>query len=148
MKVEIKIDSSIHEPIVVVHTAKLTPELAALVEFIEGTETQPFLLTAKKDDKSFIIEPEQVEIIRAEGGTTKLYNRKAKDFTINRPLHELEERLGNNFIRISKSALVNINQVDHISPSFNGTMYIVLKNGVEDYISRNYLSGFKKRLGL
>ena len=148
MKVEIKIDKNAHEPTVVIHTAKVTPELATLVELIEGAETQPFLLTAKKDDKSFIIEPEQTEIIRTEGGTTKLYNRKGEDFIVIKPLHELQERLGNLFIRISKSAIVNINQVDHISPHFNGTMYIVMKNGVSDYISRTYWSDFKKRLGL
>ena len=148
MKVEIRIDANAHVPTVVIHAAKLTPELATLVELIEGTETQPFLLTAKKDDKSFIIEPEQAEIIRTEGGTTKLYNRKGQNFDISKPLHELSERLGNSFVRISKSAIVNINQVDHISPHFNGTMHIVMKNGTNDYISRSYWSGFKKRLGL
>ena len=148
MKVEIKIDATAHEPTVVIHTAKITPELATLVELIEGADMQPFLVAAKKDDKSFIIEPEQVEIIRTEGGTIKIYNRKGQDFIVTKPLHELQERLGTNFVRISKSAIVNINQVDHISQSFNNTMYILMKNGVNDYISRSYLSGFKKRLGL
>ena len=148
MKVEIKIDADVQEPIVVIHAAKLTPELAGLVELIEGADAHPFLMTAKKDDKSYIMEPEQVEIIRTEGGAITLYNRKGQDFTITKPLHELQERLGNSFVRISKSTIVNIHHIDHISPSFNGTMYIIMKNGVNDYISRSYLGGFKKRLGL
>ena len=148
MRVEIKIDADEQDILIVIHTAKITQEVGALVEMIEGTDTQSYLLTAKRDDKSYIMEPEQVEIIRTEGGTVTLYNRKGQGFSIQRPLHELHERLGSDFIRISKSAIVNINHVDHISPHFNGTMYIVMKNGINDYISRNHLGGFKKRLSL
>jgi DNA-binding LytR/AlgR family response regulator len=149
MNVEIKIDAQALEPRVAIYTAKLTSSITALVELIEGAEeAHPFMVVAKKDDKSYVIEPEQVEIIRTEGGVVTLYNRKGHDFTLSKPLHSLLEQLGNNFIRISKSAIVNINHVDHISPHFNGTMYIVMKNGINDYISRNQLGSFKSLLGL
>jgi len=148
MKVEIKIDSDIPEPIAVIHTPKLTPELMLLVEVLEDGSDKSSLLMAKKDSKIFVIEPEQVEIIRTEGGELKLYNREAKIYTLTKPLHEILERLGSGFVRISKSAIVNISRIDHLSQSFGGTMHIVMKNGVNDYISRKYLSDFKKRFGV
>jgi len=144
MRVEIKIDPEISEVTAVIHAPKMTSELFALVEAFE----KPLLLVAKNDDKVFIIEPEQVDIIRTEGGEIKLYDSKAQEYTVTKPLHEILGGLPAAFVRISKSAIINIGRVDHLSNSFNGTMHIVMKNGVSDYISRKYLSDFKKRLGM
>jgi DNA-binding LytR/AlgR family response regulator len=148
MKVEIKIDPKIKEPIAVISTPKMTPELMVWVEALEGMADKSSLLMAKKDDKIFVFEPEQIEIIRTEGGKIKLYNREAQEFDITKPLHEAHERLGSSFARISKSTIVNINRIDHLSQSFGGTMHIVMKNGINDYVSRKYMSEFKKLFGV
>ena len=148
MRVEIKIDPDIGEPTAVIHAPKMTPELMTWIEALERSEDKSSFLFAKKDDKIFLFEPERVEMIRTEGSDIKLYNREAQAYSVTKPLHEIGERLGAGFVRISKSAIVNMSRVDHLSPSFNGTMYIVMKNGVNDYISRKYLGDFKKRLGL
>jgi len=148
MRVDIKIDPQITETNVIIQAPKISTELIALAELLEKADDKAYLLTAKKDDKLFIIEAEQVDIVRTEGGEVKLYKDDATEYTLAKPLTEIHERLGENFLRISKSALVHINRVDHIAPSFNGTMYIVMKNGISDYISRKYLSAFKKHLGL
>ena len=150
MKVDIKVDPDIQAITAVIHTPKLTPELLQWVEMLEGiTENQPLpLLVAKNDDKLFVLDPDQVEIIRVEGGDVMAYNPKGRAYLIPKPLHEIHDKLGSGFVRISKAAIVNIGRVDHLSPSFNGTMYIVMKNGVSDYISRKFLGDFKRRLGL
>ena len=148
MRVEIKVDPDIEEPIAIIHTPKITPELMELIETLKHTAEKPSLLFAKRDNKLFVVEPEQIDIIRTEGNDIKLYNREAQEYIITKPLREIQEQLGAIFIRISKSTLVNIKRVDHLSPSFNSTMHIVMKNGISDYISRKHLSDFKNRLGL
>lgn len=145
MRVEIKINPDATEITAVIHAPKMTPELIALVESLEGVKDKASLLTAKKDDKIFIIEPSQVDIVRVEGGELKLYNQSAQEYVVTKSLHEILDSISSSFVRISKSAIVNVNRVDHLSNSFNGTMYIVMKNGVSDYISRKYLADFKKR---
>lgn len=70
------------------------------------------------------------------------------DIYLDKPLYELENILDIHFVRISKSAIVNINQISHVEASFNGTMELVMKNGVTDYISRSFRKGFRERLGL
>ena len=141
---EIKIEPNILEPVIVIHTPQVTSEVIAWVKRFEGTEVKSSSLMAKKDDKIFIIEPEQIEIIRTEGGDTKLYNRDAQDYIVTKPLHEIQEWLGSDFARISKSSIINIDRIDHISQSFKTSMYVVMKNGVTDYISRKYWADFKK----
>jgi len=148
MRVEIKIDPDITEVVAIFHAPKMTPELMAQIEMLAQTGDTPSFLLAKNDNKLFIIEPEQIEIIRTEGSVLKLYNREALGYIVTKPLWEIGEQLGANFIRISKSAIVNISRVDHLSPSFNGTMRIAMKSGISDYISRKHLAEFKKRLGL
>jgi len=149
MRVEIKLDPNIAEEVAVIHARKMTSKLLSLVEaFEKEDDDKASVLVAKNDDKVFIIEPDQVDIIRAEGGEMKLYNRQAQEYIVTKPLHELLEMLPNNFVRISKSAIVNVHRVDHLSNSFNRTMFIIMKNGINDYISRSYLGDFKKRLGI
>ena len=148
MRIEIKIEPNIGEPIAVIHAPKMTPELTALVETLEQADGKPSLLFAKSDNKLLAIKMEQIDIIRTEGSDIKLYNREAQEFIITKPLHELQERLGANFVRISKSTIINIDRIDHLSPSFDRTMYVVMENGIGDYISRSHLNDVKKRLGL
>ena len=148
MRIEIKIDPDIGEATAIIHVPKMTSELMAWVEILEKAGNKSSLLFAKNDNKLFVIEPEQIDIIRTEGNDIKLYNREAQGYIVTKPLREISERLGPGFIRISKSAIVNINRVDHLSPSFNGTMHIVMKNGISDYISRKHLADFKRRIGL
>lgn len=64
-------------------------------------------------------------------------------------LYELEERLmGTDFIRISKSMILNLNKVERFVPSLGGRIEAVLKNGEKAVISRQYVPEVKKRLGI
>jgi len=148
MKVDIKINPELMEITHVIHAPKMTPELMNLIELLESTETKIALLVGKKEDKFFVIEPEEVDIIRTEGGEVKLYNRNGQGYTITKSLQNIHERLPKNFIRISKSAIININRVDHLSHSFSRTMHIVMKNGVTDSVSRSYLGEIKRHLDI
>ena len=148
MRVEIKIDPDIGEPVTIIHAPKMTSELMALVETLEKADGKTSLLFAKRDSKLFVIEPTQIDIIRTDGNEIKLYNKEAEEYIITKPLREIGELLGSDFVRISKFALVNIKRVDYLSPSFNSTMLIVMKNGISDYVSRKHLGDFKNRLGL
>jgi len=148
MRVKVEIDTNLTEMTATIHAPKITPRLTALVTTLEGVEDNASFLIAKKDDKIFVVEPDQIELIRIEGNDIILYNREAQAFTMTKTLQEIYNSLTDNFVRISKSVIVNINRVDHLSNSFNSTMYIAMKNGVSDYISRKYLGDFKKRLGI
>jgi len=148
MKIEVRLEPNYLEPTVVIYTPKITTEVMAWIEMFEKAEVKTSSLMAKKNDKIFIIEPEQIEIIRTEGNDIKVYNREAQEYIITKPLYEIQEWLGNDFVRISKSSIINISRVDHISQSFSTSMHITMKNGVTDYISRKYWSDFKKLFGL
>ncbi len=64
-------------------------------------------------------------------------------------LYELEEQLEKaNFVRISKSCIVNIMKLDSVRPLLNSRYEAKLENGEKLIISRHYLPGFKRKFGI
>lgn len=68
-------------------------------------------------------------------------------YEIRRKLYELEEELGGgDFLRISKSAILNIKKIKSVSPAFSGRFEALLDNGEKIIISRQYVPDLKKKL--
>lgn len=75
-------------------------------------------------------------------GKTKVYETKSK-------LYELEEQLPKtDFIRVSKSCILNLNKIGSLAPSLGGRFEARLKNGEKVIISRQYVNVLKEVLGL
>lgn len=52
------------------------------------------------------------------------------------------------FIRVSKSVVLNLSKINSISPLFNGRFEAKLNNGEKIIISRQYIPDLKKALGI
>lgn len=75
-------------------------------------------------------------------GKTKVYEIRSK-------LYELEKQLAKNeFIRVSKSCILNLNKIGSLAPSLGGRFEARLKNGEKIIISRQYVSSLKEALGI
>lgn len=146
MRIEIKIDKQFEEPCITICTSSLTPSLQAAIALLQQ-EKDP-LLTGTANNKIHIINPHTVVAIRTEGKELVLYSDDGSRFIMNKPLYELEQQLGIDFIRISKSSIINIKKLKNIKTSFNGTLEVELALGIKEVISRNYKKSFKERLGV
>lgn len=148
MKVECKISSGYKESYAVLHISKMTPSIAEIISMLEKEDTDTLALIATKERKTYFIKPEEISLVRTEGRKIVCYDKLKNRYLLDKPLYELENILDTHFVRISKSTIVNITHIDHVEASFNGTMELVMKNGVMDYISRSFRKEFKERLGL
>ncbi|MFT4104342.1 MAG: LytTR family DNA-binding domain-containing protein [Lacrimispora sp.] len=144
MKVEIKLSPEVREDYAVIYCKEITDEVQELSSLIEAGER---IVTAKDQERIVVLRPKEIFMVRVENGETVIYCRSRK-YTTSKRLYELEEQLSTRFMRISKSAIVNLNELDSVEASFNSMMTLILKNGCKDYISRKYLPDFKKYLGL
>lgn len=64
-------------------------------------------------------------------------------------LYELEERFrGTDFVRVSKSVILNLSKVKSLSPAFNGRFEATMKNNERLIVSRAYVPVLKEKLGL
>lgn len=144
MKIEIKLVPELKEPYAVIHTASITDEIQ---ELVAAFETERSMIIAKADERTILLQPKELIMVRVEDEKTIIYTQ-TKSYTSHKRLYELERQLGKNFIRISKTTIVNIHEIKSIEVSFNGLMMLVMKNQCKDYISRHYLQEFKKTIGL
>ena len=143
MKIEMILSFDVKEPYVVIHTNEITDEIKILCDYIQSLER---IIAVYDEENIIILEPEEVYMIVSKGRSVDVFCRD-KQYISKKCLYEFEDMLRKDFMRISKTTIVNLKQIDHVEPSFSG-MLIVLKNGKKDYISRKYLPEFKKYLGL
>ena len=142
MKVELQISADIDEPYIVIHTSKITPEINQLMELFQSSGN---VITVTDNDQLIVLEPSEIYMLRMEDERLNVYCQQKK-YVSGKRLYEMERLLGNGFMRISKSTLINLKQISRVESSFHGTMLVILKNGNKDYISRKYLPAFKHYL--
>ena len=143
MKVRIEITNT-NKPYAVIYTNEITSEVQQAVSLLD---TKSELITANNDEKIVIIQPTEIYMIRIENSEIIIYCENHK-YRSKKRLYELLSLLGRDFMQISKSAVINLKQIDFVEPSFSGMMKLFLKNKQSEYISRKYLPEFKKYLGL
>ena len=154
MKVNLFVSKYLEEPYAEIYTDALTDNIQkamALLE-IETEEDEEgigdnSILAVKKGSDIVLLDFEDIFMIRVEEKQTKVYTDD-KDYLVKKPLYQIEENLDSNFVRVSKSTIVNLRKIKRVAPSLRGMMFIELKNGLKDNISRKYLSDFKEALDL
>lgn len=71
-----------------------------------------------------------------------------KEITTRMTLHKLHQALTPTFIQISKSAIINVDFIKKVSPSFSGNLMATLINDKKVSISRRYVKNLKKVLDI
>ena len=146
MQVEIRIDSTVREPKVIVLTDRMTDEVNEIVRKI--SETEPTMLAGFREDTVTVLDPEEIYRIYAANGKVFAVTAKA-EYSLRMRLYEVEERFrGSSFVRISNSEIINLKTVRSFDLSLAGTIRVALKNGEAAYVSRRYVAKIKEALGM
>jgi len=146
LQVEIRIDSTVREPKVIVLTDRMTDEVNEIVRKI--SETEPTMLAGFREDTVTVLDPEEIFRIYAANGKVFAVTAKA-EYSLRMRLYEVEERFrGSSFVRISNSEIINLKAVRSFDLSLAGTIRVALKNGEAAYVSRRYVAKIKEALGM
>lgn len=146
MKVDLFFSRDISEPHAEIHTNELTDNIKQAITLLED-DSKIDMLSVKKGKDITFLEFDEIFMIRVEDKQVKVYTQD-NEYSIKKALYQVEESLNQSFVRISKTTIVNIKKIDRVAPSLKGMMFIMLKNGLKDNISRKYLPDFKKALDL
>ena len=155
MKVNLFVSKDLEEPYAEIYTDALTDNIQKAMVLLENeteAETEEgmndnSILAVKKGQDIVLLDFEDIFMIRVEEKQTIVYTEN-KDYLVKKPLYQIEENLDANFVRVSKATIVNLRKIKRVAPSLRGMMFIELKNGLKDNISRKYLSDFKEALDL
>ena len=105
-------------------------------------------LTATKGTDIVQVMPKEIFYFEAVDNKVFLYLEKDV-YETKQKLYELEERFrGTDFVRVSKSVILNLSKVKSLSPAFNGRFEATMKNGEKLIVSRAYVPALKEKLGL
>ena len=146
MKVNLFVSRDIEEPYADIHTNELTDNITKAMSILESDDSND-MLAVKKGSDIALLEFSDVYMFRVENKQVKVYTEKS-EYLVKKPLYQVEEGLGSDFVRISKTTIVNLKKIERVAPSLKGMMFIQLKNGLKDNISRKYLPDFKHALDL
>ena len=148
------VSKDLEEPYAEIYTDVLTDNIQKAMVLLENeTEEEEegtadnSILAVKKGQDIVLLDFEDIFMIRVEDKQTKVFTEN-KDYLVKKPLYQIEESLDSNFVRVSKTTIVNLRKIKRVAPSLRGMMFIELKNGLKDNISRKYLADFKSALDL
>ncbi len=130
---------------VVIYCGKIDEEVIRLKHHIELFEQK---IQAKKGSDYHFIHSSEILYFESVDNRTFLYTNDDV-MEIKQRLYELEYILPDqDFTRISKSLIVNINKISALKPELNRTILATMCNGERLCISRNYVKPLRKLLSV
>jgi DNA-binding LytR/AlgR family response regulator len=146
-QLKLVIDQSLEskEVEITIRCGLIDPDLERLIAQIR---LYCFSLTGKKDGSSYLIKLEDIFYFESTDEKTFIYCSK-EVYESDLRLYELEQQLAStNFVRISKSCILNIMKLESVKALLNGKMEANLINDEKVIITRHYLQSVKEKLNL
>lgn len=145
MKITIITPSPGEEEEIIFRCHTLTDEMKQLVYRLEHGDMK---LTGYDENGIYPLEASDVYYFEATDNKVFAYCERDV-YEVREKLYQLEELLVSfSFMRASKSMILNLNKIKHLSPAFGGRFEALLENKEKVIISRQYVPVLKERLGL
>jgi two-component system LytT family response regulator len=119
-------------------TADVSQQLVGLLEDVKAARKPLERLVIKSAGRVFFLRLEEIDWIEAAGNYTRLH--------VGSETHLLRETMGgletkldpDKFLRIHRSTIVNIERIQELQPWFHGDYVVILRDGTQLTMSRNY----------
>jgi two-component system, LytTR family, response regulator len=134
-------------------TAKSYDESMSIVlDAVKKMESKqvPTSVPHRVGDKTILVKLEQVVYFEAEEKYVNFYNSEGKKFIYDQSLKTLEERLPENFIRVSRSIILNRHFINEVHKYFRGRSVFVMHdlNKTKIMSGRTYNEAVKQAFDL
>jgi len=145
MKIEIDIDDKYSDIEVGIRAPKLTQDIEKLIALMRMVNMQ---LAVRDNDEIVLLDTEKILYFEAVDRSTFAYTED-RTYEVDLRLYEIEEELTNqNFIRISKTGIINLRKIKSLKADINRKIRVTLVNGEQIIVSRMYADELRKRLGV
>ena len=92
----------------------------------------------KDHDRFILLKLEEVDWIHSAANYTELHSG-SRSFLVRMTMRDLEEKLDpEQFVRIHRLTIVNVDRVAEIRPEFHGEFQVVIQDGTQLRLSRRY----------
>lgn len=133
---------------VIIEYREKDAQINNLIEFVEHLDEVENSFTASAGGKIYSISAN--DILYVESVDRKTFGYTANEvYELGCKLYEIEERFKMlDYIRISKSCIVNLKKIHSLKPEFGGKILATLENKEKLYISRQYAPVLREKIGL
>ena len=124
----------------------LDRRIVALLEQLRGARHVERLVV-KNGGRVYFLETCEIDWVEAEGNYINIHTGK-KSHLLRETISNLEAQLDpRRFVRIHRSAIVNIARVQELQPWTHGEYHVILHDGTQLTLSRNYRENLQSVLG-
>jgi Response regulator of the LytR/AlgR family len=104
-------------------------------------------LVIKSDGRMFFVRPSDIGWVEASANYVRLHAR-GESYILRESMKHMESRLpGHAFVRIHRSAIVNLDHVRELQPWFHGEYIVILNDGTKLTASRAYAPRLRQLIG-
>ncbi|MBO4748856.1 MAG: LytTR family transcriptional regulator DNA-binding domain-containing protein [Lachnospiraceae bacterium] len=145
MRIVFQSPKDFEEDTIIVRCVSPDPRLVSILRSFETAQDGIFAFQEEK-----LVRIQYQDIFYFESIDEHVFAYCTQDvYEVKKKLFELEELLSPlDFVRCSKSLVVNMEKIDYLSPLFSGKLEAHLKNGEKLVISRKYVQNLRAKLGV
>ncbi len=146
MKVNLMYDSDLNDDEIVLKISPNNKKADTIMKAFGEKDID--LIAGKLNDRIYLIELKDIECFYTYDNGVVFFS-KGSQYKINEKLFELQQKYETrNFLRISKSVIINIEGVEYLVPDFNKKLIFKMNSGRQEYSSRSYYNEIKNKLGV
>src|SRR6185503_5683587 len=118
------------------HTATIDSHLVSLLEELREERKYPERLIVKSSGRVFFVRTEEIDWVEASGNYVKVHT-KSEAHLLRESMKNMEAKLDpKTFVRIHRSAIVNIDRIKELEPWFHGEYIVIMRDGTRLTASR------------
>ena len=146
IKINTNISSEYKEPTIIINAPEMNQDVQNLIKYISNIDIISNQIVANDDNKIYFIDLENIICFFSKNKYNYVRTKEGA-YKIRYKLYELEDMLKNkNFIRISNSCIINMNQVKYFDTSILGTISVYLKDSTHEVVSKRHVAEITKIL--
>jgi hypothetical protein len=104
-------------------------------------------IALKAADRVWLVDPADIAWVEADGDFVVVHTVQ-KHHRIREPISALEQRLPGHFVRISRSAIVNLSAIREVQRWFRGNYVVILRDGTKVTTGARYRDRLAARIPL
>lgn len=124
------------------NSGSIDERIISLLEDLRPEKRYLERLVVKTSGRIFFLKAEEIDWIEAAGNYVKIHSGRDAHM-IRETMNGIEAKLDpDRFLRIHRSTVVNVDKIKELHPMFSGDYAVILRNGAELSLSRNYRDRF------
>ena len=145
VKVKLELDPDQKETEITIHAGQLTPEIERIYQQLQMDSDHPDQIEGMMDNTSYYLSINDILFFETDDKQV-MANTTRNAYFVKYKLYELENLLGGQFMRISKSTILNLDQIYAITKSISNCQIKFHDSYKTVYVSRRYYRDLNDRL--